>query len=128
MPSRKQFVTLALLVAVSCSYQDVGGRIPIRSFHVASVAASPLHIVLTPDDCPTEQVVIDAAVVGRDSRHGADLACLGRLQVGAAVRHEGQKQRQGCVPGSPQYELVGNCTIGPLALTSTGTRCNAPPR
>lgn len=116
-------MTAALALGVACSYEDVGGRIPVRSFQVSSLTASPLRIVLVPDDCPSERVVIDAAVTGPATRHAADVACLGRLAVGSTVRHERQKQRQGCMPGAPQYDLVGDCALGPLTLTSSGTRC-----
>lgn len=67
--------------------------------------------------------LVAAAVTGPATRHQADLACLGRLQVGATIRHERQGERQGCTPGKSQYELLGDCEFGPLVLTSTGTRC-----
>lgn len=116
-------VTAVLLLGVACSYKDVGGREVVRSFAVTSVASDPLRLVLVPDDCPTEQVQIDAAVTGPATRHKADLACLARLQVGAKIRHERQGEKQGCTPGKVQYELLGDCALGPLVLTSTGTRC-----
>jgi hypothetical protein len=128
MSKRRSLVSVVLpvlLVGVACGYKDKGGRIVERSFKVTFVADNPMRLVLQPDDCPTEQVQVDAAVTGAQTRHKANLACLGALHVGDTVRHERQGEAQGCVPGKVQYELLGNCELGPLTLTSTGTRCAA---
>jgi hypothetical protein len=121
----RRLVMGVLLAGVACGYKDVGGRIVMRSFKVTSVDKDPLHLVLQPDDCPTEQFQVDAAfVTSRAMRHKANLSCLGALHVGDTVRHERQREKQGCMAGDVQYLLLGNCELGPLLLKSTGTRCS----
>jgi hypothetical protein len=126
MSIRRRFVLGVLLVAVACGYQDVKGDIKVqRAFKVKAVSAAgaPLEVVLVPDDCATEEVVIAAGVAGAQTRHATDTRCLASLQVGAATRHLLQREKQGCVPGMVYYDKVGDCALGPLALTSRGTTC-----
>jgi hypothetical protein len=119
-------VVAVLLVGIACSYKDRGPRMVLRSFKVVSVTPNPLHLVLQPDDCPTEQFVVDASfTTARAMRHKSNLSCLGALQVGATVRHERQREAQGCTRGDVAYQLLGNCALGPLLLKPTGTRCHA---
>ncbi len=127
MSSRWLHVVSVLLVAVACSYQDVkGDRRVLRTFTVSSVTSAPLELVLVPEDCPTERIVVKAGVTGAQSRHRADLACLGALPAGGAIKLEQQREKQGCIPGKVYYDLLGDCELGPLVLTSTGTRCTKP--
>lgn len=130
MSIRGRFVLGVFLVAVACGYQDVKGDVKVeRTFKVKSVtgAGTPLEVVLVPDDCATEEVVL-ASGVNRDvqTRHTTDLACFSRLQPGTAIEHVKQREKQGCTPGLVYYDKVGGCALGPLLLSTRGVRC-APP-
>ncbi|HUQ04586.1 MAG TPA: hypothetical protein VM261_18930 [Kofleriaceae bacterium] len=126
MSIRGRFVLGVFLVAVACGYQDVKGSVKVqRAFKVKSVSAAgaPLELVLVPDDCATEEVVIAAGVAGAETRHSTDLTCLAKLQPAAAIEHVKQREKQGCIPGVVYYDKLGGCALGPLAMTSRGTRC-----
>lgn len=129
MSNRRRFVLGVFLVAVACGYQDVKGDVKVqRAFTVKSVsgAGTPLEVVLVPSDCATEEVVLASGVTGAQTRHTTDLACLSKLQAGAAIEHVKQREKQGCVPGVVYYDKLGTCALGPLAMTSRGTKCTPP--
>ena len=112
-------------VTIACSYRDVpGDRRVERSFTVTSVASAPLAVGLAPTDCATESVVLaEREGAGSSRRHPTDAACLAKLQVGATVTFERQRERQGCMPGVVYYPLLGGCALGALELVSKGSRC-----
>ena len=114
-----------MCAAIACSYRDVpGDRRVVRSFTVASVGTSPLALVLAPTDCATESVVVaQRSASGTSKRHHTDVACLSKLQVGATIALEQQREKQGCMPGKVYYSLLGGCELGALELVSDGPRC-----
>jgi hypothetical protein len=123
MRRRLHVLISVLLVTVACGYKDQGERQVWRTFTVKSVTSSPLELVLVPTDCATEEVVVAAGVLSVQTRHQTDLTCLGALKVGSTIRHEKQGERQGCMPGKVQYDMLGDCVLGQLALTKRGTPC-----
>jgi len=117
-------VALGICV-LACSYRDVkGDRRVQRTFAVTSVATTPFELVLAPNDCATESVVVTPSTTDkRTSRHTADLACLGKLRAGDTVELAKQREKQGCMPGMVYYDKLGECALGDLELTRKGTPC-----
>ena len=117
---------LIALAVVACSYRDVGEPEVKRTFTVASASVSPFTLVLTPTDCPTESVRVEGDIKASSHRHEADVACMGALKVGSTITVAKQRIKQGCMPGKVYRDVLGGCELGPMTLTSTGTKCTKP--